>query len=504
MTVLVRLFGEVEVNVDAHRLDVGHLRQQCALVGLLVDAGHAVPLDRLQERVWGDRAPPRARATLYGYLSRLRHALVGARDVAIVRRPGGYVVAVDPLAVDVHRFEHLLNPGPRRRRRGGRGPVRAGARAVAGRTVRPAGHGLAELGARPAGARAVGGRTGSQRHLPSPRPARRTDPALEEAAASAPLDERLAGQLIVALYRCGRQADALHHFHRVRTSLVEELGADPGPALSRLHHQVLTADPALDPRPAAGAGVAAGGRCRGRGRRKLSGPAGTAPATGPAGGIRGPGGGTGRARPGRDPAVGHRGPGRHGQDVARAAVGARQPPPVSRRSALPVPAWVRSGGRADARTRRAADPAGRARRAGRRGAHRRRGDEGRYRSLVAGKRLLVVLDDALDSDQVVPLLPGTESCTVLVTSRQPLPSLVAGHGVGHWPCPPSPTPRRAACSWTGSAPNGWTPNRPRSRPSCSAVAAGRWRSARWPHGRYCSRLGSWPTRAGRLHVHCGR
>jgi DNA-binding SARP family transcriptional activator len=60
VTVLVRLFGEVEVNVDARRLDVGHRRQQCALVGLLVDAGHAVPLDRLQERVWGDRAPARA------------------------------------------------------------------------------------------------------------------------------------------------------------------------------------------------------------------------------------------------------------------------------------------------------------------------------------------------------------------------------------------------------------------------------------------------------------
>jgi len=102
------LLGDVEVRVDGHPVEVGHARQRCVLVVLLTEATRAVSVDQLVDRVWGDRAPLRARQTLYNYLSRLRHALSPIADVDLVRQSGGYVLAVDPMAVDVHRFRHLV------------------------------------------------------------------------------------------------------------------------------------------------------------------------------------------------------------------------------------------------------------------------------------------------------------------------------------------------------------------------------------------------------------
>jgi DNA-binding SARP family transcriptional activator len=101
------LLGDVQARVGGRLVDLGHARQQCVLVALLVDANRAVSTDQLIERVWADRAPQRARDTLYGYLHRLRRILDVADDVQIARQAGGYRLTVDPLAVDLHRFRDL-------------------------------------------------------------------------------------------------------------------------------------------------------------------------------------------------------------------------------------------------------------------------------------------------------------------------------------------------------------------------------------------------------------
>src|SRR5687767_2875355 len=103
-----RLLGDVEAVVDDRLLDLGHARQRSVLAVLLVDVNRVVPADRLLDRVWADRLPQRARATLSSYLSRLRRLLSPA-GVGLERRPGGYVLSADPMSVDLHRFRWLVS-----------------------------------------------------------------------------------------------------------------------------------------------------------------------------------------------------------------------------------------------------------------------------------------------------------------------------------------------------------------------------------------------------------
>jgi DNA-binding winged helix-turn-helix (wHTH) protein len=101
------VLGDVEARVDGRLVDLGHARQRCVLAALLVDAGRAVPVDQLLDRVWGQHVLHSALDTLRSYLSRLRQALAAATEVDIARRPGGYVLAIDPMTVDSHRFRRL-------------------------------------------------------------------------------------------------------------------------------------------------------------------------------------------------------------------------------------------------------------------------------------------------------------------------------------------------------------------------------------------------------------
>src|SRR5215470_8768867 len=102
------LLGDVQARADGRLLDLGPARQRCVLVALLVDANQPVPADQLADRVWGQRQPQRCVQTLYSYLSRLRAVLADGGSAALTRRPGGYVLAVDANAVDLHRFRHLV------------------------------------------------------------------------------------------------------------------------------------------------------------------------------------------------------------------------------------------------------------------------------------------------------------------------------------------------------------------------------------------------------------
>ncbi|MFD9319930.1 BTAD domain-containing putative transcriptional regulator [Streptomyces sp. NPDC060053] len=250
MKVEFDLLGSIEARVDGRIVDLGHARQRCVLAVLLVDANRVVRVDQLVERVWADRHPQRVRNTLYGYLSRLRQALAIAEGADIVRRSGGYVLDVEATAVDLHRFRDVAARAREamrneRNERAAtlfgqalglwRGDAFAGLDTPWISTLRDAVDQeriAAELDHTDVRLR-CGHHTG----------------LLAELAARVemhPLDERLAGQFILALYRCGRPADARNHYQQTRLLLAEEFGCDPGLPLRQLHQQILTTDPALD------------------------------------------------------------------------------------------------------------------------------------------------------------------------------------------------------------------------------------------------------------------
>ncbi|MBB5960403.1 DNA-binding SARP family transcriptional activator/tetratricopeptide (TPR) repeat protein [Saccharothrix tamanrassetensis] len=429
MAVEFRLLGSVEVRVDGEPVDVGPARQRCLLAALLVEPNHPVPADRLVDRVWADRSPRRARETLRTYLTRLRHALAGTDEVRIGRGTGGYVFTVDPAAVDLHRFRHLV----------------AGARAA----DRPAaldllGRALALCRGEPFAGLDSPWISAVRAEVEAERTAAELDhtdlllhhgrhgevvAGLRARAVERPLDERLAGQLVLALYRCGRQADALDHCRRVHTRLAEELGVDPSPPLRRLHQQVLAADPALalPPSPSDATRPEGGGRPSPV-PRQLPAPSQLF---------------TGRSDELRCLATALDAPANHGATLAVSAIGGTggigktwlalhwahhhldrfpdgqlyanlrgfDPGAEPLSPAAAVRGFLDALGVAPASVPPDADA-----------------QSALYRSLVAGKRVLIVLDNAAGTDQVVPLLPGSPTCTVLITSRDKLTGLVTTHG----------------------------------------------------------------------------
>ncbi len=245
MTVEFRLLDAVEARVDGRRFDIGHARQRCVLAALLVDVNHAIPPERLVDRVWSDQAPYSARKSLVGYVSRLRNLFANTAGVAISRRPGGgYVIETDALSVDLHRFRHWACQA-----RATADPVEAivlfdrcldiwGGEPLA--TLNTAwindlrGALVAERLSVILDRNDVALRAGRHGELLG---------ELTATLAAHPLDERLAGQLMLAQYRSGRQADALGTYRQMRDRLVEELGVDPGPSLQQVHQQILGGNP---------------------------------------------------------------------------------------------------------------------------------------------------------------------------------------------------------------------------------------------------------------------
>ncbi|MDO0936314.1 BTAD domain-containing putative transcriptional regulator [Streptomyces sp. DG2A-72] len=239
------VLGVIEAWQGTALVDLGHARQRQVLAALLVDVGRAVPADALMERVWGERVPQRGRVTLYGYLSRLRQALSGAE---ITREQGGYRLAVDAEAVDLHWFRRLSSQARE---------ADTDERAVAlwqealGLWRGDAFVGLDTAWFNAQRARLEAERLAAQLELVEAR-LRLGQHAqiLAECSTRAevfPLDERVAGQLMLALYRSGRQAEALRHYDVIRRRLGDELGCDPGLALRQLHQQIIAADPAVSP-----------------------------------------------------------------------------------------------------------------------------------------------------------------------------------------------------------------------------------------------------------------
>ncbi len=244
MTVEFRLLGAVEARIDGRRLDIGHARQRCVLAALLVDMNQPITLEQLVDRVWSDRAPYSARNSLATYVSRLRHLLANAAGVAISRGRGGYVLETDALSVDLHRFRHWAAQA-----RATADPVEAtvlfdrcldiwGGEPFASLDTAwindLRGALVAERLAVVLDRNDVALRAGRHAELLG---------ELTTALAAHSLDERLAGQLMLAQYRSGRQADALGTYRQLRERLVEELGVDPGPALQQVHQRILAGSP---------------------------------------------------------------------------------------------------------------------------------------------------------------------------------------------------------------------------------------------------------------------
>ncbi len=248
-----RILGPLVVHGD-DRPAVRAWRRTRAVVARRVDPAERTRSCReiASSRICGERARrgPPAKA-LQGYVSQLRktlHCRGSGGDVILTHAPG-YVLRIDPQALDSFRFERLLGDGRRARV--------AGASEEAAATLREAlglwrGPPLAEFairGVRPAGDRpprraAPDMPRGADRGRARARFRHRACRELEALVHDHPLRERFRGQLMLALYRSGRQAEALQQYQHARRALVEELGLDPGEELQRLERAILNHDPA--------------------------------------------------------------------------------------------------------------------------------------------------------------------------------------------------------------------------------------------------------------------
>ncbi len=411
----LRLLGPMAADVAGRPLDLGTIKQRIVLVALLVNAGSPITVETLIDRVWDESPPPQARSVLYAHLSRIRRMLAGVTDIELERHTDGYLIRLDPDRVDLHRLARLVE---RSRRAGGTDEQRAALLREAVGLCR--GEPLAGLPGR--WIDRVRQSLREQRlavvlewadlELRLANPAVLVGP-LTAVAVEHPLVEPVVAMLMRALHRLGRGAEALDWYGRTRTHLAEELGVDPGAELRELHQALLRtpAAPAppvvpgqlpLDVRGFSGrtaelahldAILVTSAHRRGTPVvAALSGTAGVGKTTLAVHWAhqlsdRFPDGHLYVNLRGFDPT----GPAMSPAEAIRGFLSALDVPPRQ------VPAEPHA-------------------------------QVGLYRSVLAGKRMLIVLDNARDAEHVRPLLPGTAGCLVVVTSRTTLSGLVAAEG----------------------------------------------------------------------------
>lgn len=415
-----RLFGGVRVADRAgHDVPVGAAKRQLVLAALLLDAGRLVTVDALVCRVWGDDPPAHADGVLRAHLSRIRGGVLDllradGAGPALVHRAGGYVLEVDPDDVDVHRFRALAAEAGETGDDGRRAELLGRARelwtgdplaGLAGVWVEE----TAELLRRDHVAATVAWagallRTGRGDTVVA---------ALGDLVERDRFDEVLAARYLEALAASGRGAQALAAYGRIRDHLLAELGSEPGPELRAVHLSLL--GPAAD---------------RDRDRER-GGPAQLPPAARPFRGRDAELTALAKARAGAAPAVVLTGPGGVGKTAlavhwawsrrdefpdGQLYVDLRGPDAESVPAAGVLERFLRAlGVPADEVP---PEPDERA---------------ALYRSRLAGRRVLVLLDNAGSSAQVRPLLPGSPGCLTLVTSRHGLDGLVARDGAERLP-----------------------------------------------------------------------
>ncbi|RCG26530.1 SARP family transcriptional regulator [Sphaerisporangium album] len=246
------ILGALEASVAGRRLDLGGIRQQIVLGVLLLDANRVVTIGRLMEAIYGDEPPTTARAQVQICISSLRRlfAANGSPDI-ISTQSLGYAIRVAADEIDAQRFESLVQRARRARESRNvneairhyrealslwRGPALDG---IDSRLVQSAASRLAED-------RITANEDCIQLELDLGRHHELVG-ELTELTEEYPLRERLRGQLMTALYRSGRQAEALQVYRNARRTMIEELGIEPNERLQQLEHAILTSDESLDP-----------------------------------------------------------------------------------------------------------------------------------------------------------------------------------------------------------------------------------------------------------------
>lgn len=247
-TVDVRLLGHLEVAHLGDPVPLGGPKQRTVLALLLLRPGELVTTDRLVTELWGDDPPASARRTLHSYVSNLRKALGDAARIEGLT--GGYVLHLDVEEVDATRFARLVATARDHAEADPPSAVSLLDQALALWRGRPFGDLADEPPLRTEVARleelyvaAVEARIAAR--LGAGEVDGELIAELEQLTATHPLRERLWADRILALYRAGRQADALHAYDELRRLLADELGIDPSPELQQLHERVLRQDPAL-------------------------------------------------------------------------------------------------------------------------------------------------------------------------------------------------------------------------------------------------------------------
>jgi predicted ATPase/DNA-binding SARP family transcriptional activator len=275
-----RILGLLEVRANGRAVEISGAKRRALLAVLALHANRPVSMERLAAALWGENAPPGAIKAVQVNVSRLRRAL--GEDGVLETTAGGYRLVVGPGELDLERFERALASG---RRALAVGDVECAAEVLRGALGLWRGAPLEEFGWAPFAPpeirrleelrlSAVESRIEAQ--LAAGRHAELVA-ELPQLTREHPWRERLHAQLMLALYRGGRQADALEAYRHAREVLVEQLGIEPGPELHSVHQAVLAHDPALDaPLPAVSA----------RGRRGSALPAPPNPTIGRARAVR--------------------------------------------------------------------------------------------------------------------------------------------------------------------------------------------------------------------------
>jgi YVTN family beta-propeller protein len=251
VTLEFRVLGPLEAIADSVPLDVGGSKQRSVLALLLLRANEVVPRERLIDDLWGENPPATARDTLKVYVGRLRRLLSpNGGSGPLESRRGGYVLSIEPEQIDLHRFNRLAECGSDAL---AEGDAERSAALLREALALWRGTPLTDLGE-------AAFAQGERRRLEELRLAALVQriaadlalgrasavvPELQQLTREHPFDEQLHRQLMVALYRSGRQADALSVYRDLRRHLASELGLEPSAETRGLERSILTADPAL-------------------------------------------------------------------------------------------------------------------------------------------------------------------------------------------------------------------------------------------------------------------